>query len=435
MGTTNNYIPEEESTFLEASVFAAGVDDLWTSDGTISLDTETYLDAEYGSLKLVPSANENYVRYNYYATTASTPSQYSITASFDNDDFVESFVWVRPNRNCSIFLKTVLSKVTFDSGTGVYSFIDPFEQIVGSEGSESVIIGGTDEAKWQPIRSIPVRVPSSGFYSIELQMRIVFDDYTNASVNIARPSAYPSLRFLDNLFLQGVTSYIPNVFFESDFADFSKNEPTLPFTRFLDVLTTTAGDINITANQFEYLDKASGGDPDDLTTLSQFVDPRVCDSNYLSYLAQFRGRPLLVTYQPSTEGVGWEVFTLDSSVLTGIDPATSLPVGTHVLGTGAANTGSLPEGIEAYARWQVETGYYGHNAGTLDAMVSAAQRALTGTKTVNYTVTQNQIAFTTSQAETFGTVVGDVGLSNPFVLSLIEPARPLGMVVTHTLSA
>ena len=112
-----------------------------------------------------------------------------------------------------------------------------------------------------------------------------------------------------------------------------------------------------------------------------------------------------------------------------------MPVGTHVLGTGAANTGALPEGIEAYARWQVETGYYGHNAGTIDAMVSAAQRALTGTKTVNYTVTQNQIAFTTSQAETYGTVVGDIGTSNPFVLSLIEPAKPLGMLITHTLAA
>jgi hypothetical protein len=435
MGTTNNYIPDQESTFLEASVFAAGVDELWTSDGTISLDTETYLDAQYGSLKLIPSANENYVYYNYYGATASTPSQYSITAAFDNDDFIESFVWVRPTQNCSIFLKTVLSKVSFDSGTGVYSFIDPFDQIVGGEGTESVIIGGTDEAKWKLIRSIPVRVPSSGFYSIQLQLRIVFGDYTNASANIARPSSYPSLRFLDNLFLQGVTSYIPDVFFESDFADFSANDPTLPFTRFLDVLTTTAGDINVTANQFEYLDKASGGDPDDLTTLSQFVDPRVCDSNYLSYLAQYRGRQLLVTYQPSTEGVGWEVFTLDSSVLTGLDPITGLPIGTHVLGTGAANSGTLPEGVEAYARWQVETGYYGHNAGTLDAMKSAAQRALTGTKTVNYTITQNQIAFTTSQAETFGTVVGDVGLSNPFVLSLIEPARPLGMIVTHTLTA
>ena len=435
MGTTNNYIPEGESTFLEPSVFAAGVDDLWTSNGTISLDTATYLDAEYGSLKLIPSANENYVRYNYYATTASTPSQYSITAAFDNDDFIESFMWVRPTKNCSIFLKTVLSKVTFNSGTGVYSFVDPFDQVVGGEGSESVIIGGTDEAKWKLIRSTPVRVPSSGFYSIQLQLRIVFEDYTNASANIARPSSYPSLRFLDNLFLQGVTQYIPDVFFESDLADFSANEPTLPLTRFLDVLTTTAGDINVTANQFEYLDKASGGDPDDLTTLSQFVDPRVCDSNYLSYLAQYRGRPLLVTYQPSTEGVGWQVFTLNSSLLTGLDPATGLPVGTHVLGTGAANSGALPDGVEAYARWQVETGYYGHNAGTIDAMVSAAKRALTGTKTVNYTVTQNQIAFTTSQAETYGTVVGDIGTSNSFVLSLIEPAKPLGMLITHTLAA
>ena len=435
MGTTNNYIPAGESTFLEPSVFAAGVDDLWTSDVTISLDTETYLDAEYGSLKLVPSANENYVRYNYYATTASTPSQYSITASFDNNDFIESFIWVRPTKNCSIFFKTVLSKVSFNSNTGVYSFVNPFDQIVGSEGSMSVIIGGTDEAKWKLVRSIPEQIPSSGVYSIQLQMRIVFDDYTNASVNIARPSAYPSIRFLDNQFLQGAIPFIPEVFFESDFADFSKNEPILPLSRFLDVLTTTAGDINTTANQFEYLDKASGGDPTDLTTLSQFVDPQVCDSNYLSYLAQYRGRPLLVTYQPSTEGVGWQVFTLNSSLLTGLDPATGLPVGTDVLGTDAANTGALPEGVEAYARWQVETGYYGHNAGTIDAMVSAAQRALTGTKTVNYTVTQNQIAFTTSQAETYGTVVGDVGTSNSFVLSLIEPAKPLGMLITHTLAA
>ena len=342
---------------------------------------------------------------------------------------------MRPTKNCSIFFKTVLSKVSFNSNTGVYSFVDPFDQIVGSEGSMSVIIGGTDEAKWKLVRSIPEQIPSSGVYSIQLQMRIVFDDYTNASVNIARPSAYPSIRFLDNQFLQGAIPFIPEVFFESDFADFSKNEPILPLSRFLDVLTTTAGDINTTANQFEYLDKASGGDTTDLTTLSQFVDTQVCDSNYLSYLAQYRGRPLLVTYQPSTEGVGWQVFTLNSSLLTGLDPATGLPVGTDVLGTDAANTGALPEGVEAYARWQVETGYYGHNAGTIDAMVSAAKRALTGTKTVNYTVTQNQIAFTTSQAETYGTVVGDVGTSNSFVLSLIEPAKPLGMLITHTLAA
>jgi hypothetical protein len=133
----------------------------------------------------------------------------------------------------------------------------------------------------------------------------------------------------------------------------------------------------------------------------------------------------LVTYQPSTEGIGWQIFTLNSSVLDGDD----------VLGNDATNLGGLPAGLDAFARWQVETGYYGHNAGTLQAMVSAIQRNLTGAKIVGSTVSLNQISFTTSQAETFGTAPEDVGSSNSVILSLIEPARPLGMIVTHTLTA
>jgi hypothetical protein len=133
----------------------------------------------------------------------------------------------------------------------------------------------------------------------------------------------------------------------------------------------------------------------------------------------------LVTYQPSTEGIGWQIFTLNSSVLDGDD----------VLGNDATNLGGLPAGLDAFARWQVETGYYGHNAGTLQAMESAIQRNLTGAKIVGSTVSLNQISFTTSQAETFGTAPEDVGSSNSVILSLIEPARPLGMIVTHTLTA
>ena len=109
--------------------------------------------------------------------------------------------------------------------------------------------------------------------------------------------------------------------------------------------------------------------------------------------------------------------------------------GNSVLGNDATNLGGLPAGIDSFARWQVETGYYGHNAGTVEAMVSAVGRSLTGDRTVNYTLSTNTIAFTTKQSETFGTVVGDIGSSTPAVLSLVEPARPLGMLVTHTLTA
>lgn len=425
MGVIFNYIDSTERIFLEPEVFAAGIDDLWTSNGTIALDAVNYQDAEYGSLKITPSSSENYVRFNIYPTTASTPSQYALTLPTDNEDFIESFMWVKPSKNCTIFLKTILSEVSFDENTASFSFVNPFNQIVGSEGSLVVALGGTDTPKWQLIRSVPVEIPSTGRWAIQLQFRVVFADLTNAYVNISRPTAHASLRLFSNNFLTSVLEFLPEIFLESDTANYSTNQPTFPLSRLIDVITSEANNVLTTSNSFEYLDRSEGGNPNILSTLSTFVDPRVCDSAYLTYLAQFRGRPILVTYQPSTEGIGWEIFALNDSLLNSGD----------VLGNDAVNLGGLPAGIDSFARWQVETGYYGQNAGTLNAMIGAIQRNLTGAKVVNYTMTQNSVAFTTSQAETFGTVAEDVGTSNSIILTLIEPARPLGMLVTHTLTA
>jgi hypothetical protein len=425
MGVIFNYLDETERTFLEPEVFAAGIDDLWTSDGTLSLDAVNYQDAEYGSLKLVPSSSENYVRFNIHPTTESTPSQYALTLPIDNQDYVESFIWVKPSKNCTLFFKTILSEVSFDENTGLFSLVDPFNQVVGSEGSLVVALGGTDTPKWQLIRSVPVEIPDTGRWAIQLQFRVVFEDTTDAFINISRPTAHASLRLFSNDFLTSVLEYLPEIFLESDTANYSTNQPTFPLSRLIDVMTSEANNVLTKSNSFEYVDSSEGGNPNILGTLSTFVNPQVCDSAYLTYLAQFRGRPILVTYQPSTEGVGWEIFALNDSLLDSGD----------VLGNDAVNLGGLPAGIDSFARWQVETGYYGHNAGTVNSMIGAIQRNLTGAKVVNYTMTQNSIAFTTSQAETFGTVAEDVGTSNSIILTLIEPARPLGMLVTHTLTA
>ena len=434
MGVIKNYIDDSEKTFLETTVFAAGIDDLWTSNGTLSLDTTTYLDAEYGSLKLIPSASENFLKYNYYSTTASVPSQYAITLTEDGNDFIESYVWVRATKNCSVFLKTVLSEVVLDATTAEFEFVNPFEQVIGTEGAISVLIGGTDEPKWQLLRAVGVEVPNDGRWSIQLHMRVVFDDLTGASINIARPTAHQGFRVFDNSFLKDALQYIPQIFLENDFGNYQTNEVTFPLTRFLDVTTTTLDDITDLIADFSYVDISEGRDESNPFTLSGLVDPIVCDSRFLYWLAQFRGRPILITYQPSTEGIGWSVFTLNSSLLSGLDPITGLPVGVDVLGGDATNFGGLPAGVEAFARWQVETGYYGHNAGTVNAMREAIKRNLTGTKTVNYTLSTNQINFTTAQSETSGTVIGNVGTSNALIVALIEPARPLGMLVTHTMT-
>ena len=356
----------------------------------------------------------------------------------DGNDYVEAFMWVRSTKNCTLYLQIVLTQVVFDPTnpvTSSFEFVSPFERVTGSEGSHTVDIGGTDVPTWQIIRAIPVAVPGTGRWSVGLNFRVVFDTLDGAYLNIARPSAYQSRRFLLGDFLNNTATYLPAIFLEADSANYSTNSPTFPLSRFLDVITTTAGDVYDQAISFEYLDASEGGSHSNLFTLSRLIDPRVCDTSYLFWLAQFRGRPILITYQPSTEGVGWVVFTLGSSVLSGLDPITNLPVGNDVLGSGATNLGGLPEGVESFARWQVETGYYGHNAGTIQAMVSAITRNLTGDQTVNYTLSTNTIAFTTKQSETFGTVVGDIGQSNSVVLNLIEPARPLGMLVTHTMTA
>lgn len=429
MGVIYNYIDETERIFLESGAFASSVSDYWTSDGTISVDPVIFQDADFGSLKLTPSTSEHYIKYNYWAVPATDiPSQYAVTPNQDINDFVESFFWVRTTVNCTIYLKTVLTKVTYNSGTQKYMLsTDAQDIITGAEGVHSITLGALDQNRFHLLRAVPIELPTTGNYSVSLHFRVVFSTLTNASLNISRPTSHPSYRVFRNQFASEVLNVLPEVFLESDTANFSTNEPTFVLSRFTEIACSVAEEIYDKAYQFEYLDISEGQESTELDTLSTLINPNICDGDTLFWLAQFRGRPILVTYQPSTEGVGWEAFVLDS--------ASSLLDGINVLGTDASASSQLPAGVDAFARWQVETAYYGHNAGTLQSMISAIQRALTGQKIVTYVKSTNQIAFTTSQAETFGTVVGDIGGSIPNIVALIEPARPLGMIVTHTLIA
>jgi hypothetical protein len=429
MGVTFNYIDQSERIFLENSYFQSSLSTLWTSDGTLSADPVVYQDSDFGSLYLTPSALENYVKYNYWATPATDiPSQYAISRAIDQEDFVEAFTWVRPSVNCTIYVKTVLTKVTFDLTSQQYELsTDPADVITGVEGEHVISLGVLDSERWHLLRAVPLRLPDTGNYSISVQMRVVFSTTTNAHLNISRPTVITSFGISRNRFMQFVGQFMPEIFLDQDIADFSTNEPTFPMLRFIDSITTDANDLQVKSEQFTYIDLATGFDPTDSGTFSTLVDPNYCDGTTLLWLAQFRGRPILVTYQPSTEGASWVRFTLD-------DPVSGVLDDIAVLGSNASDIG-LPDGVEAYARWQVETGYYGHNAGTLEAMVSAIKRLLTGAGVVNYTVSANAIHFTTSWTETYGSVIGDIGSSSELLLQIVEPARPLGMIVTHTLTA
>jgi len=60
---------------------------------------------------------------------------------------------------------------------------------------------------------------------------------------------------------------------------------------------------------------------------------------------------------------------------------------------------------------------------------------LTGSKTVTYNIdpTGNEIKFYTNKTETFNGDLFSIGDSSPFILAVLEPARPLGLIVTHEL--
>jgi hypothetical protein len=429
MGVTYNYIDESERLFLEDSYLQSSLATLWTSNGTLSADPVVYQDSDFGSLYLTPSSLENYVKFNYWANPATDiPSQFAVSPSIDADDFIESFVWFRPSVNCTIYVKTVLTKVTFDSTSQQYELsTNPADVITGSEGEHIITLGVLDSERWHLLRSVPTRLPDTGNYSVSLQMRVVFSTTTNAHLNISRPTIHSSYGVFRNRFMQFVGEYMPEIFIAQDTADFGTNEPTFPMMRFIDSITTDANDLQVKSEAFTYIDLATGFDPAESETFSTLVDPNYCDGATLLWLAQFRGRQILVTYQPSTEGASWVRFTLDDAVSGVLDDI-------GVLGSNASDIG-LPGGIEAYARWQVETGYYGHNAGTIEAMVSAIQRLLTGAGVVNYTVSANAIHFTTSWTETYGSVIGDIGSPSALLLQIVEPARPLGMIVTHELTA
>jgi hypothetical protein len=429
MGVTFNYIDESERLFLEDSYLQSSLSTLWTSNGTLSADPVVYQDSDFGSLYLSPSALENYVKYNYWATPATDiPSQYAISPTIDENDFIESFIWVRPSVNCTIYIKTVLTKVTYDPTSQQYELsTDPADVITGVEGVHEIALGVLDSERWHLLRAVPTRLGETGNYSVSLQIRVVFSTTTNAHLNISRPTIHTSYGVFKNKFMQFVAQFMPEIFITQDTADFATSEPTFPMIRFIDSITTNANDIQVQSEAFTYIDRSTGFDETVPEAFSTLVDPNYCDGATLLWLAQFRGRQILVTYQPSTEGASWVRFTLDDAVSGVLDDIA-------VLGSNASDIG-LPDGVDAYARWQVQTGYYGHNAGTIEAMVSAIQRLLTGAGVVNYTVSANAIHFTTSWTETYGSVIGDIGSSSELLLQIVEPARPLGMIVTHTLTA
>lgn len=426
MTATINYIDASERTFIQGAVAASIIGTTWKSDGSLEGDAIIYQDAEFGSLRLEASATNHYLYYNIWDDPAlDEPSQFAISTPFDNEDYVEAFCWVRTTHNATFRISTQLTKVVLDTATQTYMLsTNPADTFESGQGVHVVAAGLTDSARWHLLRSVRIQIPD-GDDKYSLAVKIDIDNgNASATYHFSRPTIITSYAILDNRFMQDVCASMPQVFFEQDKIVFDSNSPSFPFLRIIDIATTVADDINDKIESIRYNDIEGGKSLSIPSTLSQLVVPDIAETRTLFWLAQFRGRDLLVTYEPSTEGEPWELFVLDVSTLDG----------TSVLGT-TELVGTIPGGVEEFYRWQVETAAYGHNAGTISSMISAIQLLLSGNKFIDYTVGTNTIHFETYYTETFGATLADVGTESPFIIQVLEPTRPMGMVITHEIIA
>lgn len=429
--TVQNFIDASERRFLEQTVITA-YDDLWRSpDFTIEPSTTVYQDAEYGALNLSGAASGS-LFYNDWQTPATDiPSQYAISGINDLNDEMVSFLWIRVTENCTVRMRNIRTVVTYNSTTQNYMLsTNPADRVEGEWGEHVVSLGVEDSARWHLIRAklMPMTLVSSTTrYALGFELEVTYTD-TTGECWISRPAITALLDIVENSFFLDVMGLTPEVFLSQDFVDATKNTVPFPLLRLMDVMTNKAGQIQDAIYDYEYKNESQGFDPTIPSTNSYLLTPDlVTRLDHLSWLAQFRGRELIVTYEPSTEGAEWEEFILDTSTLDG----------TSVLALSALSIEGISGGTDAYFKWQVETGYYGHNAGTIDAMVSAIKLLLTGSKTVNYVVGTNEITFETSIDETYAsdTLGLSIGDEHPYILLILEPTRPLGMIIHHELVA
>ena len=430
MGAINNLIPRNDRVFLQGSGTIDSPSSLWATDScTVYNDDLIYRSSEYGSLRIQSTSTDFYVTYNFYAAAGDTIASTAITSVAENGDRLDFHAWFVADRNITAYASVGLWEINNDD-----ELIGAM--ITGEETPISVLGGSMTSPQWQIGRSLAYFIPTDGKrYSVSVKIRFTQANAEPIVVRMSQPVVQLIFGFTENDFLNLVMPQIPETFREQDVADFAQygesNDPKFPLTRLIDAATTIAGEITDLRDNFEYLTIELGRDDNNYGTLSTLVNPLVADEAYLYWLSQFQGTTLVRSYEPSTEGLAWESFVLDSSSvgLLGGDPL--IPAVGVLASTGGA--GQIPGGLEEFFRWQIAGGFYGMNAGSVQAISSATQQVLTGSRLVDITEGVFSVHIKTEIGETFGSELASPGDSSDLVLSITEYTRPLGVQITHEL--
>ena len=244
------------------------------------------------------------------------------------------------------------------------------------------------------------------------------------------PALYQKYEFFTkNPAVSLVASQMPQVFIDIDAE--TESNPDVPLLRFIDVASLGLGEAYEITRRIVYLDIDDGYKESDDDTKSTLVDHDVANLATLLWMCKFISTRPLLRFNSSLDFEA-EPFVLDTSAL---DSGDVLRLTSYTeLNPPALTTAEQ----ETLLRWQMHTGYYGRNAGSLPAVVEAAKLMLIGTEYVNTSYDYSQEPFVvnlqTYWYETFGSIgPEEIGQSSQLVIEAVEQARPLGTAIRHEL--
>ncbi len=294
--------------------------------------------------------------------------------------------------------------------------------------SPSINAEGVASPQWSIVRVITDVFDSP---TPSVQISIGISKNQSETVYFSSPVFVPQMEFaIENTALGKVAALLPQFMLEDDF---SITEPIdMPLMRFIDVCTVGLDSVINKTLDMSYLDAQDGKDEQFINTLSTLVNPRAAQIPDLIWLAKFVGTKPVTRFTSSLEEET-EAFVLNSSELNGEDTL-------RLTSYSSLNPPVFDLEVQRdLLDWQVSTGSFGFNAGTTSAIEDSVKLMLIGNKTVNldydYSTSPFEIEIQTPWYETIGADETKIGESSILVLEAVQRAKPIGVLLTHVMTA
>lgn len=282
--------------------------------------------------------------------------------------------------------------------------IDALLYIDSASASYSPVSLSYTSGLYNAVHTNQASIPDDGnLHTATIHLRI--SGHSVVAIHMTMPHLIHDMAIFENPFVNRIRTFLPDFYFEIDAA---QAQPSYPFFRLIDVLTTAAGETVIEHNRMYGVEAGQVTIPEQTAEYwarSSLVSPRSVREDYIPWLAQFTGGPLRQNIQKSDGSLFFQ------------------------------NEGTRRDFLE----WQLTHGYYGRAAGSREAMTEAAKQVLITTKdgtqsTFSVAVTPRYLDDPFSvrvQTLTNETPDAEEGEESELVLKTVSWAKPMGYTVLH----